>query len=481
MAVPVDDELDVVTFAGAFMRLMADVHRLAGSESESRLATAIAEHLGVDPAELPVVEQTFPVPDHPNVQLALEEVAAHLPTWRLLGLPVEVMHWQGFGLSNLASPSTLGPRFQPIAPAYVNVPVDVDRTLPCVSLAVWLLRHNDIPVAVLTSLGDPHRNQPGLRVEVMSPERAAAVAFLAHIQALAHKLNVYRGKVLTFSFGEWGSFGLKFHPLPQLTRDDLILPESDLDAIERHTVGVAQHADRLRAAQRHLKRGLLLYGPPGTGKTFSVMYLCSRMPGRTTILLSGQAAPTLGQAAAIARSLQPSMLVLEDVDLVAMERTMPGMASNPLLFQLLNEMDGLDEDADVIFVLTTNRVELLEPALANRPGRIDQAVEIRLPDPACRRRLIERYFRGLVLEDVDIDAIVDRTAGVSAAFLKELGRRTALVAAETTPGDHSLVIRPDHVTEALDDLLEHSSPVLRAALGTAGVPSSHTAMPFSDS
>jgi ATP-dependent 26S proteasome regulatory subunit len=318
-------------------------------------------------------------------------------------------------------------------------------------------------------------------MEVMCPERQVAVEFLAHVQALAHELNVYRGKVLSFSFGEWGSFGLKFHPLPQLTRDDLILPEADLDAIERHTIGIAKHADRLRAAHRHLKRGLLLYGPPGTGKTFSVMYLCSRMPGRTTILLSGQAAPTLGQAAAIARSLQPSMLVLEDVDLVAMERTMPGMASNPLLFQLLNEMDGLDEDADVIFVLTTNRVELLEPALAGRPGRVDQAVEIRLPDAACRQRLIERYFRGLALVDVNLDAIVDRTAGVSAAFLKELGRRVALVAADATDSDQPLVIRHDHVTEALDDLLEHSSPVLRAALGTAGAPAPHAGGHFFDS
>jgi ATP-dependent 26S proteasome regulatory subunit len=109
-------------------------------------------------------------------------------------------------------------------------------------------------------------------------------------------------------------------------------------------------------------------------------------------LLSGPGAGALGQAAAIARSLQPSMVVLEDVDLVAMERMLPGMGTNPLLFQLLNEMDGLSDDADVVFVLTTNRVDLLEPALAARPGRIDQAVEIGLPDSDCRSRLLELYL-----------------------------------------------------------------------------------------
>jgi hypothetical protein len=460
------DDVDVAAFAAAFGRLMQEVHQLVPQKRDSTLARAIASHLGVDPAPLPVVSETFPDSDHPNLQLALERLAEGDPDWKLFGLPVDVLHWSGFGLTNLASPSGHGPPFEAVAPAYVNVPIDVDETLPCVTLGVWLLRHDDHPVVALTSLGDPHRGMGGgLRVEAMSANRDDAVAFLGRLRVLAHELNVYRGKVLSFTFTEWGSFGLEFHRLPVLTRDDLILPEADLDAIERHTLGIAAHADRLREAGRHLKRGLLLFGPPGTGKTFSVMYLAGQMPGRTTILLSGQAAPTLGQAAAIARSLQPAMLVLEDVDLVAMERTMPGMGSNPLLFQLLNEMDGLDEDADVIFVLTTNRVELLEPALAARPGRIDQAVEIRLPDAACRRRLLDRYLRGMRTELDDVDDVIERTEGVSAAFLKELGRRAALIAAEASPSPEPLVVRHDDLVAAVDDLLEHSTPILRSTLG----------------
>jgi ATP-dependent 26S proteasome regulatory subunit len=105
-------------------------------------------------------------------------------------------------------------------------------------------------------------------------------------------------------------------------------------------------------------------------------------------------------------------------------------ARTPFLFQLLNDMDGLAEDADVVFVLTTNRVELLEPALAARPGRIDQAVEIKLPDADSRRRLLELYSRGLDLDVTDLDDVVDRSEGVSAAFIKELARRAALLAAD---------------------------------------------------
>jgi len=112
-----------------------------------------------------------------------------------------------------------------------------------------------------------------------------------------HEHSVYRGKVLSFAFSEWGGFGVTFHELPSISRDDIVLPEEDLAAIERHTIEVSHHAGALRAAGRHLMRGLVLYGPPGTGKTLSVMSLCSQMPGRTTLLLSGPGAGALGQAA----------------------------------------------------------------------------------------------------------------------------------------------------------------------------------------
>ena len=219
-----NDGLDIAAFAAAFGRLMQEVHELAPKRTQSKLARSIAAHLGVDPADLPVVSQSFPDSDHPNVQLALERLAAEGSEWELFGLPVETMHWAGFGLTNLASPSVHGPPFDAIAPAYVNVPIDVDVTLPCVTLGVWLSRHEGAPVVVLTSLGDPHRPMGGggLKLEAMCEDRDRAVAFLSRVQALAHELNVYRGKVLSFTFTEWGSFGLEFHRMPGITRDVVI-------------------------------------------------------------------------------------------------------------------------------------------------------------------------------------------------------------------------------------------------------------------
>jgi SpoVK/Ycf46/Vps4 family AAA+-type ATPase len=97
-----------------------------------------------------------------------------------------------------------------------------------------------------------------------------------------------------------------------------------------------------------------------------------------------------------------------------------------LLNKLLNEMDGLREDAEVIFILTTNRPDqLLEPALASRPGRIDQAIEFPLPDDIGRAKLARLYGQGLELDEDIVGTIVSRSKGVSAAFIKELMRRSA--------------------------------------------------------
>ena len=141
---------------------------------------------------------------------------------------------------------------------------------------------------------------------------------------------------------------------------------------------------------------------------------------------------------------------------------MPGSGRNPLLFELLNQMDGLEEDADITFVLTTNRPDLLEPALAARPGRIDEAVEIDLPDAMSRERLIRLYGEGLDLRIADMDAVVARTEGVSAAFIKELLRKAAVAVAQQSEGD--IVVDDGVLGGALDKMLGEGATMSRILL-----------------
>jgi ATP-dependent 26S proteasome regulatory subunit len=154
-------------------------------------------------------------------------------------------------------------------------------------------------------------------------------------------------------------------------------------------------------------------------------------------------------------------VVLEDVDLVGMDRDF-SHGGNPLLFSLLEAMDGVGADADVSFVLTTNRADVLEVALADRPGRIDLAVEIPRPDEVCRERLIRVYARDLVI-DGDLADVIAQTEGVTASFIKEMIRRTVLVSLRA--GDRPAVLRSAHFAAVMGEMNAEHQTLTRSLLG----------------
>src|SRR2546422_6514365 len=172
--------------------------------------------------------------------------------------------------------------------------------------------------------------------------------------------------------------------------------------------------------------------------------------------MTGAVIVTIEISCSLSRLLDPSTVILEDVDLIGTERQRQTVDANALLFELLNQMDGLSDDADILFILTTNRPDVLEPALAARPGRIDQAIEIPLPDSDCRRRLFELYAQGLTLRLEHLPELIEQTEGVSAAFIRELMRKAALFSAdESDESDESkaIVVEDRHVDEALKELV----------------------------
>lgn len=218
--------------------------------------------------------------------------------------------------------------------------------------------------------------------------------------------------------------------------------------LERKVFQFVQQRARLRKAGMSSKKGLLFYGPPGTGKTHTIRYL-SRIPEHTTLLVTAEQVTLVAEYMALARLLSPTIVVIEDVDLIARDRaelSTPGQES--LLNRLLNEMDGLRENSEVLFILTTNRPEALEAALAGRP---DQAIEFPLPDEVGRGRLLELYRSGLTLPKTLSKTLVRRTEGTSAAFIKELMRRSAQFAFERTATGKQLAA--EDVENALRELL----------------------------
>ncbi|MCW2700283.1 MAG: ATPase [Blastococcus sp.] len=441
----------------------------ARAEERPRLSRILAEHLGPDAGGYDVVEETWPAYDHVNVQAGMDAwLADPGRSWELVG--VVSQHGQPVELAQLLTQEgqsdPYGPR--PGNAASVNVACGPDgQVRPCVRCALYLVTEEGARTAVLVRAPMPQYGHEGVSVQVVSTTEDRAPRASAEIRAAALEHNVFRGQVLSFGqevFGH-GQTLLQFHRRPTMGADQLILAPETLAEIQRQVVGVGRHKSRLLAAGQHLKRGLLLYGPPGTGKTHTVRYLTGSLDGTTVIQLTGNALHLVAEACSVARALQPAMLVIEDVDLIAEDRGMhPG--HHPLLFQLLNEMDGLAEDADVVFVLTTNRADLLEPALAARPGRVDQAVSLDLPGPDARRRLFDLYRGRLAVDTSGLDDVIARTEGVTASFLKELLRRAALLAATRDGGrDGELAVSADDLGSALDELLDTRNAMTRTLLG----------------
>ena len=440
------------------MQLVELAHRAIGPEQRT-LVARLQAHLGVDAdTDVPNTAFTLPVMDHPNLQLALDHLATEAASWEVLGVSPDISHYSGISLAGMVSGAWQGPS-EISARLYVDVDVDIGtaQPLPCLRAGLVLTEHGGQPVALLTHLSDRHGPLPDVQVEVVAADAVALAGFVGRLHAAMDALNVLRGKVVTFSFGRDGGFGMSFAAVEPVRREQVIIPDEDLAAIEQHAIGISEHREALLAAGQHVKRGLLLYGPPGTGKTHTVSYLLGRMTGRTTVILSGASVGAVGQAGNIAKSLQPATIVIEDVDLIGMDRSLPGGDHNALLFQLLNEMDGLGADADVLLVLTTNRVDMLEPALAARPGRVDQAIEIGLPGPDARRRLLALYVPEPVAADV-AERVVERTAGVAASFIKELARRAVLA---TLQSGGTL---DDQLESCLAELQAQRAPILRRSL-----------------
>ncbi len=456
MNLPTDDARGL---ARALTELL-EAGRRALAAPGSPLSARVAGHIGCSLAEIPNVAEHLPSWEHANLQRGVDAyLARHSRDAAWFGVAGS-RHFTGV-VDMLTMADTDG-HYRLGAVDYTTVATGPSAATEAVQLGLVCTAAPDgSPVVLAVQGAEEDHGEDRCHLQVLAARRATAAAVREEILALVREHDVFRGQVLSFGTSEHrGNRLLSFLPRPELRADQVVLADGVLASIERHVVRSAAQTAALREHGQHLKRGLLLYGPPGTGKTHTVRYLLSRLPGCTVFVLSGVAMiQWLRATAALARRLEPSVVVVEDVDLIAHDRSMT-MSGNPALFELLDEMDGIGSEADVTFVLTTNRVDTMEEALAQRPGRVDLAVEIPKPDATCRERLL-RLYAGPALRLADAGALVEATEGVTASFVKEWVRRAVLVSAEAGGGG----VDETALRTALDGLLSQQQALTRSMLG----------------
>jgi len=453
-------------FAASFRSLLEWVHSGSAGRERNEVAALVADFLGESGLERSVVTRSLAGFEHVNLQTALNAWSSQEGrTVDVRGIAMPPHHGP-ISLQQLVTGDGMPP-LRLSAPALIDLPNGPASTLACVQLAVLLV--SDEAGCYVLMVRGPSEHEHTLDVEIAGLAVKTAQGIHARLDELRSQLNVYRGRLLDVGLSPMGGMTLEFVEGPFTVRDEVVLPEVVLARVERHALGVAAHREALLAAGQHLKRGLLLYGPPGTGKTHTTRYLMGQLSDYTRLVLTGSALHAIGSASELARELQPSAIVLEDVDLVAQDRSF-GPGSSPVLFELLDAMDGAAPDADLVFILTTNRADLLEPALAARPGRVDVAIEIELPDAEARGRLLSLYSRSLPLRlaESEIDEIIARTDGVTASFIKELLRRATLESLHENPP--ATTVTATHTARALDDLLHAGQQLTRSLLGVGNDP-----------
>ncbi len=210
-----------------------------------------------------------------------------------------------------------------------------------------------------------------------------------------------------------------------------------------------------------IPRGVLLYGPPGTGKTL----LARAVAGEAKVpfySISGSdfVEMFVGVGAARVRDLfnkaketSPAIVFVDEIDAVGRQRG-AGLGGGhdereQTLNQLLVEMDGFDDQTQVILIAATNRPDVLDPALL-RPGRFDRQIPVERPDLKGREAILKVHSKNKPLDkNLDLTAIARRTPGFTGADLANVLNEAALLTAR----NNEKLITLSAIDESIDRVM----------------------------
>lgn len=221
--------------------------------------------------------------------------------------------------------------------------------------------------------------------------------------------------------------------------DDILLPEATIKLIRTHAEQFIRNRDRLKALGVKGRRGLILAGPPGTGKTLLGKVLADSIdcPFIWVLPRHVTGASCFKEVLTTARFVAPCVLFLEDLDLFGCEREISNWS---VLGELMNQLDGAVDSDGIVTIATTNRPEVIERALRNRPGRFDRIVRMGPMDEDCRRQLLGRLLRKVDVAPETLVHLVASTRDFTGAQVEELANTICIQAA----GDEDA--QPDRLT-----------------------------------
>lgn len=388
---------------------------------EAGLGEKLLKMLGCSEQELHLEERTFDLFRLADVVSAVESFFSSNNLEReILGVKVQ---WHEGGLAGLFSGQASE---NPVVTERVKVGKDEERAVIASALLISKPKKGDRFVIMITKTGQPGYNQKvnlGYFAKRTDASAVRAKEFFDFAVRSSREESVYRRKAVQPTLSQYGVIdGLEFISFLGIERSDIVLDSEVWDQLDRNLFLFYTKRDALRRTKVGLKRGLLLAGEPGTGKTMLCQHIVGTFEGYTTIYVPTVLAGAISSIVALAKDLQPALVIIEDVDLIAEDRSSLKAKAKSILGTLMNQMEGFSPADDVVFLLTTNHLGAIEPAIIARPGRIDHIISLPKPNADLRRLLIKKSCAG-VHATADIEAWVGRTDGYSPASLKELVRK----------------------------------------------------------
>lgn len=314
--------------------------------------------------------------------------------------------------------------------------------------------------------------QVGLEVAVNRTEMLQPV--LNELVELSIQHSVFRNQLVAIEFeesfhDEYSSMqaphtlNVAFRRDPEITADQIVLAKDVEEVLERNVVSFHKNREHLKELGVPLQRGILLHGPPGTGKTYTCQYLYGRLKPVTMIVVSGKGLTEVKSICNFARMLQPSVVVLEDVDLVFTSREINLYSTG--LGDMMDELDGFKNDDAVTFILTTNAIERLEAAVKDRPGRISQCVFFGPPTQELRARYLAHFLRHHDCSKLSMDRLAEISEGGSQAFLQELVYRAIQIGAERISNGDKLLLEEVDFEAAMQEMTGFTEQATASIIG----------------
>ena len=229
---------------------------------------------------------------------------------------------------------------------------------------------------------------------------------------------------------------------PEVTFADVAGEDEAVEELEEIREFLAS-PDKFHKVGARIPRGVLLYGPPGTGKTLLAKAVAGEakapffsISGSEFMeLYVGVGASRVRELFERAKKNAPAIIFVDEIDAVGRHRGSGIGGGNDereqTLNQLLVEMDGFDERANIILIAATNRPDILDPALL-RPGRFDRQIAVEAPDLKGREAILKVHAQGKPLtQQVNLRQIAKRTPGFTGADLANVLNEAALLTARS--------------------------------------------------